>query len=66
MINIPPPGAACRGWARATYDPSVSQSVFTITKKAPTKGVLLVERHYAKRALTPTVSRHEIGSATLS
>ena len=55
-------------WAlhSAAYDPSVSQYVFTITEKAPTRAVSRLEaptcantfktllRHYAKQALTPS------------
>ena len=56
--------------------PSVPQSVFTITEKAPTRAFSWLKapiraftfktllRHYAKTGVDPTVSRHEIGSAT--
>ena len=58
--------------------PSVPQSVFTITEKAPTRAFSRLKaptsaftfktllRHYAKTGVDPTVSRREIGLPTIS
>ena len=61
-----PQTPAARPTTSAADDPSVSQSVFTITEKAPTKAFTLKNliRHYAKQAEKHKVSRNEIGMPT--